>query len=155
MADYQVMVDNNRHTYLFYRDVGKTKHYVSSVEGRVDIVALGRQDQRYLKPCKGTPEHFAEVYLKSHMEISRGARAILRSVLGFPEDSPAPGEAPSFSGGTVDIASISEALGKPASKCRKFLRKLIDKPGGRWEWPPEEAEKIKSMLMECFANEAT
>lgn len=153
MADYQVMVDNNRHTFLFYRDVGKTKHYISTLDGKVDIVALGREDQRRLKPCKSTPEHYAEIFLKSHLEISRAARAILRGILGHSEALTAPGEGPSFSGSVVTIAEISESLGKPPNKCRKFLRKLVDKPGGRWEWSAEEAEKVKVLLIECFSRE--
>lgn len=150
----QVLVDNNRHTFLFYRDVGKTKQCISMVEGKIEVISLGLSDFRRLKPCTSTPEHFAEVYLSSHLEIARSARAILRTILGHSPDLTAQPEATRFSGGVVTIQEISDAIQKPPGKCRKFLRKLVDKPGGRWEWSTEEAEKIKVMLLECFANES-
>lgn len=147
---YSVWVDSGRHTFLQYRDTGKTRHYVSMRDGSIDLVQMNRSEFIRLKPCASTPEHLASVYLKSFMSISRGARAILRGVLGESEDSaPAP-SATSFTGGTVSLAQISEGRGWDLARARKFLRKLVDKPSGRWEWSPEEAQRIESILEECF-----
>lgn len=154
MSDYQVFTDHNRHTFLQYRDMGKTRHYVAMLEGSIDCIQLSAKDFRGLKKYeKCTPEHFAEVYLKSHLPLSRSARAILRGVLG---DSGDPAEGASdkkFSSGTVTLEEILEGTGISPQHARKFLRKTVDKPGGRWAWEPEEAARILEMLVEWNKNE--
>jgi len=153
MSEYAVYQDRNRHTYLQYRDAGKTRHFVTMCSGGIDCVQLTAKDYlRFKKYEKHTPEHFAEVYLKSFLSISRQARVILRGVLGYSSESEAPEERASFSGTSVSLEEIAQANNWEPSKCRKFLRKLVEKPGGRWAWSPEEADKIAGMLKECFAN---
>ena len=152
-SEYKVWVDSNRHTFLQYRDSGKVRHFVTMRDGSIDLVQLRYTEYIKFKPCKSTPLQFAQIYLKSTLWISRSARAILRGVLGETEEKSAQPEAPSFSGGTVTLGDISQVLGKEPSACRKHLRKLVSKPGGRWAWTPEEAEKVVSMLRECFRNE--
>ena len=152
-TEYKVWVDSSRHTYLQYRDTGKVRHFITMESGSIDQVQLKYVDYVKLKPCKSTPEQFARVYLGSCLNISRGARAILRGILGAHTESEAPVEAARFSGGTVSLQEISEVLGKSPTECRKHLRKLVNKPGGRWVWSPEEAEKITNLLRECFINE--
>lgn len=147
--EYSVWVDRNRSTYLQYREVGKTRHYVTMASGRIECEVLGYTEWKALKPIKNnTPENLACIYLNSFIPISSSARAILRGVLGNPEEPLENPRATSFRGGTVGIAEICEGLGIATNVARKHLRRLIDKPGGRWEWPPEEAEKISGMLKE-------
>lgn len=149
-----IFIDHNQHTYLQYRDSGKVRHFVTLRDGSIDCIQLHPKDYlRFKKYVKHTPEHFAEVYLSSYLAISRQARVILRGILGHSSELEAQPEATSFSGGSVGLQEICEASGWEPSKARKFLRKLIEKPGGRWEWSPEEAQKISGMLKECFASE--
>ena len=149
-----VFVDRQRHTFLQYRDNGRTRHFVTMQDGTIECVALSPADYMRFKPVlNSTPEQFAKTYLSSYLPISRSARVVLRGILGQSEDLPAAGERASFSGGSVGIQEIALANNWDPSRCRKFLRKLVDKPGGRWEWSPEEADKITGMLKECFANE--
>jgi hypothetical protein len=152
MSEYQVFINHNRNTFLQYRDAGKTRHYVTMMDGSIDCIQLSAKDYRGLKvEKKSTPEHFAEVYLKSHLSISRPARAILRAVLGESGDIQENPSDPRFSG-SVTLEQIAEGNNWEPSRCRKFLRKLVDKPGGRWAWPPEEAEKITNILRECMSD---
>jgi len=154
MSEHLIFTDHNQHTYLQYRDAGKTRHFVTLRDGSIDCIQLSAKDfMRLKKHTKSTPEHFAEVYLKSFLPMSRQARVVLRGILGYSAESEPTGDAPSFSGGTVGLQELAEVNNWEPSKCRKFLRKLVEKPGGRWEWSPEEAEKIVGMLRECFANE--
>lgn len=151
MSEHPIFIDHNRHTYLQYRDAGKTRHFVTLRDGSIDCVQLSAKDyMRFKKYEKHDAQHFARVYLSSHLDISRQARVILRGILGQSEGAAAPEERASFSGGSVGLQQIAEAGGWEPSRCRKFLRKLVEKPGGRWEWSPEEAEKISAMLKECF-----
>jgi len=90
--------------------------------------------------------------MDSYLDISRSARAILRGILGVTEESQPSDSGPRFTGGTVSLESICEALQLDPSKCRKHLRRLVEKPGGRWEWSSEGAEKITSLLKECFVK---
>lgn len=151
MEQYTIYLDFNRHTYLQYRDAGKTRHFVTLKEGSIECVQLGAKDfMRFKKYDKRTPQQFAEIYLKSHLTISRQAKVILRGVLGYSEDEPAANAATSFSGGSVTLEEIAAVNQWDPSRCRKFLRKTIEKPGGRWAWTPEDAEKIQAMLKEFF-----
>ena len=150
--EYKVFVDRNRHTYLLYRENDKTKQYVSMVSGKIDTVSLGRSEFKDLVEYTAqTPQHFAEVYLKSYMEISRAARAILAGVLGTEIAQTEEPSGSKFSSGSVGLEEICEVLKITPQVARKHLRKLVEKPGGRWEWEPEQAEKIKQMLTECIA----
>ena len=149
----RVWVDRNRHTFLEYRDTGKVRHYVSMIGGSIEVMQMTPTEYKQLEPCLSTPEQFAKTYLKSTLGISRAARAILTGILGATGESvPAP-SATSFHSGTVTLEQISEENNWNPSKARKHLRKLMDKPGGRWAWSPEDAEKIVTMLKECFADE--
>lgn len=151
----RVWVDRNRHTFLEYRDTGKVRHYVTMMNGSIETIQMTPTEFKQLEPCLSTPEHFANTYLKSSLDISRSARAILSTILkGSGQSVPEP-SATSFSQGSVTLEQIVQENNWDAHKARKFLRKLVNKPGGRWAWPPEEAEKIVSMLKECFADEAT
>lgn len=150
--EYKVFVDRNRHTYLLYRENDKTKQYVSMSSGKIDTVSLNRSESKDLVEYTAqTPQHFAKVYLKSYMEISRAARAILAGVLGAEIAHSEESSSPKFSSGAVGLEEICEALKITPQVARKHLRKLVDKPGGRWAWEPEQAEKIKQMLVECLA----
>jgi hypothetical protein len=152
MMEYKVFIDRNRYTYLQYRDGEKTRQFVSMISGKIDTVSLGRAEfNQLIEYTAQTPQHFAEVYLKSYMEISRAARAVLAGVLGGELPLTAEPSAPSFSSGAVGLEEICEALKITPQVARKHLRKLVDKPGGRWEWEPDQAEKIKQMLTECIA----
>lgn len=148
-----VYVDRSRHTFLEFRDTGKVKHYISMLDGTIDIIQMTPAEQKQLKPCSSTPEHFAQTYLNSFLEISRSAKAILKGILGTHSDIPENPGAPRFTEGTVSLEQISQELNLDPSKCRKHLRKLVEKPGGRWAWSPEEAERITTLLKECFASE--
>ena len=150
-----VYVDRSRHTFLEFRDTGKVKHFVTMLNGNIDIVQYSQSEQKSmgLKAHKSSPEHFARVYLSSFLEISRGARAILNGIIGHSSEPIRDTGATSFSGGTVSLEEIAQGLKLDPSKCRKHLRKLVEKPGGRWAWSPEEAEKISALLQECLAHE--
>ena len=154
MSEYQVFFDRNRHTYLQYRDAGKTRHFITMHTGTIECIQLTAKDfLRLRKYDKHGPEHFANTCLKSHLPITRSARVILRGLLGQSKAAGATEERASFSGTSVSLEEISQLNNWEPSKCRKFLRKLVEKPGGRWAWSPEEAEKITVMLKECFTNE--
>lgn len=148
----KVWVDRNRHTFLEYRDSGKVRHYVSMVNGSIEIVQMGQAEYKHLEHCLSTPEHFARIYLKSTLGISRAARAILSGILSDTGESVPEPSGASFSSGTVSLEQICEGFNWNPSKARKHLRKLMEKPGGRWAWSPEDAEKIVTMLKECFAD---
>ena len=155
MSEYQVFFDRNRHTYLQYRDAGKTRHFITMHTGTIECIQLTAKDfLRLRKYDKHGPEHFANTCLKSHLPITRSARVILRGLLGQSEVAGAPEERASFSGTSVSLEEISQLNNWEPSKCRKFLRKLVEKPGGRWAWSPEEAEKITVMLKECFTDDS-
>lgn len=155
MSEYQVFFDRNRHTYLQYRDAGKTRHFITMHTGTIECIQLTAKDfLRLRKYDKHGPEHFANTCLKSHLPITRSARIILRGLLGQSEATGAPEERASFSGASVSLDEIAQMNNWEPSKCRKFLRKLVEKPGGRWAWSPEEAEKITVMLKECFTNDS-
>lgn len=157
MEAYKILIDHNRHTYLQYRDNGKTRNYVSMVDGTIDCVQLPVSGLKGFKVLlKTTPEHFAQTYLNSHLTISRSARAVLRGVLGFSSDSGGENEGAgrsAFSAGTVGIQELAIENNWEPSHCRRFLRKTMDKPGGRWTFSPEEAQKVTNMLKEYFARE--
>ena len=154
MEECAIYLDFNRHTYLQYRDAGKTRHFVCLKNGSIECVQLQAKDFMRLKKYeKRTPQQFAETYLKSHLTITRQARVILRGILGQSGEIPADPAAASFSGGSVTLEQIAEANQWDATRCRKFLRKAVEKPGGRWAWAPEEAEKIQAMLKEYFTND--
>lgn len=155
MSEYQVFFDRNRHIYLQYRDAGKTRHFITMHTGTIECIQLTAKDfLRLRKYDKHGPEHFANTCLKSHLPITRSARVILRGLLGQSEATGATEERASFSGTSVSLEEISQLNNWEPSKCRKFLRKLVEKPGGRWAWSPEEAEKITVMLKECFTNDS-
>lgn len=155
MSEYQVFFDRNRHTYLQYRDAGKTRHFITMHTGTIECIQLTAKDfLRLRKYDKHGPEHYANTCLKSHLPITRSARVILRGLLGQSEATGAPEERASFSGASVSLDEIARMSNWEPSKCRKFLRKLVEKPGGRWAWSPEEAEKITIMLKECFTNDS-
>lgn len=152
----RVYVDRNRHTYLMFRDNEKTRQYVSMVNGQIEIIQLTRREWKELiryKEC--TPEHFAEVYLKSTQDMSRQARAILKSILGQPEEKLSPTESPRFPEGSISLQQLCEVYNWNPSKVRKQLRKLMNKPGGRWNFTPDEADKIVTMVKECLHRENT
>ena len=150
----QIYIDRNSYTYLQYRDSGKVRHFVTLRSGSIECIQLTAKDfMRLRKYDKKSPADFAKTYLSSFLPISRQARVVLRGILGQAEGDMPPERGSSFTGGTVGIQEIAEANQWEPSKCRKFLRKMIEKPGGRWEWSPEEAQKIEAMLRECFANE--
>lgn len=152
----RIYVDRNRHTYLMFRDNEKTRQYVSMVNGQIEIIQMTRREWKELiryKDC--TPEHFAAVYLKSTQDISRQARAILKGILGHPEEKLAPEGGPRFSEGSISLQQLCEVYNWNPSKVRKQLRKLMNKPGGRWNFTPDEAEKIISMVKECLRQETT
>lgn len=150
-STYQVYVDRNRHTYLMFRDNGKTRQYVSMLSGQIEIVQLSQKDFKDLiLRTDTTPQQFAEVYLKSTQEISRSARAILRVVLGGLEEKSSTQEAPRFSSATVSLQEICENYRWNPSRVRKHLRKLMNKPGGRWVFTQDEAQKIINMVKECL-----
>ena len=154
MEHYGIFLDFNRHSYLQYRDAGKTRHFVTLKGGTIECVQLTAKDfMRLKKYDKRTPSQFAQTYLGSSLAISRQARVILRGILGQSEDSAPAEQQPSFSGGSVSLEEIAEANHWDPSRCRKFLRKAIEKPGGRWAWSPEEAEKVQAMLKEFFVTE--
>lgn len=149
MSEYQVFFDRNRHTYLQYRDAGKTRHFITMHTGTIECIQLTAKDfLRLRKYDKHGPEHFANTCLKSHLPITRSARVILRGLLGQSEAAGAPEERASFSGGSVGLPEILEGLALTPMEARKFLRKTVEKPGGRWEWCPDEAIKIRGMLKE-------
>jgi hypothetical protein len=151
----EIFIDHNRHTHLQYKDNGKTRSYVSMADGSIDCVQLSRTEFLRLKPYdKATPEHFAQTYLKSHLAISRAARAILRGISGDPIDKTAEPSDPRFTPGTVDIGYIAAENNWEPSHCRRFLRKTLKKPGGRWNFSPEEAQKITEMLKEYFTRDS-
>lgn len=152
MSEYQVFVDRQRRAYLQYRAGEKSRQYVSIQGGGIDTVSLNKSEfNELIEYTAQTPQHFAQIYLNSYMEISRAARAILVAVLGMSAGSQPDAEGPKFSSGAVSLEEICEALKITPQVARKHLRKLIDKPGGRWAWEPEQAEKIKQMLIECLA----
>ena len=112
MSEHLIFTDHNQHTYLQYRDAGKTRHFVTLRDGSIDCIQLTAKDyMRLKKHLKSTPEHFAEVYLKSYLPMSRQARVVLRGILGYSAESEPTGDAPSFSGGTVGLQQICEARG--------------------------------------------
>lgn len=153
MSEYQVYLDRNRHSYLQYRDAGKTRHFITMHTGTIECIQLTAKDYLRLRPYdKHSPEHFAELCLKSHLGITRSARVILRGLLGQSEAASSTEERASFSGTSVSLDEIAQMNNWEPSKCRKFLRKMVEKPGGRWAWSPEEAEKIAAMLKECFLD---
>lgn len=153
MSEYQVFVDRQRRAYLQYRAGEKSRQYVSINNGGIDTVSLNKSEfSELIEYTTQTPQHFAEVYLNSFMEISRAARAILVAVLGVQTDSQQGAAEAKFSSGAVSLEEICEALKTTPQVARKHLRKLIDKPGGRWAWEPEQAEKIRAMLVECLAK---
>ena len=148
-----IFIDFNRHTFLQYRDNGKTRSYVSMVDGTIDCVQLSSKDFKSLKPyTKTTPEHFAQTYLNSHLTISRSARAILRGILGDSGGEIEERSGPRFSSGVVTLEEIAAANNWNPSHCRKFLRKTMDKPGGRWTFSPDDADKVREMLKEYFSR---
>ena len=152
MSEYQVFVDRQRRAYLQYRAGEKSRQYVSIQGGGIDTVSLNKSEfNELIEYTAQTPQHFAQIYLNSYMEISRAARAILVAVLGMSASSQPDAEDLKFSSGAVSLEEICEALKITPQVARKHLRKLIDKPGGRWAWEPEQAEKIKQMLIECLA----
>src|SRR5574343_1804013 len=155
--EYSVHLDHNRRCLLQYRDTGKVRHYIAISDGVIDCIQLSRKDFLGLKPyVKQTPEHFAEVMLKSTLPISRQSRAILRSVLGLTGVSGAETEgagSPRFSSVGVTIEALAAENNWSPSKCRKFLRKCMEKPGGRWVFSPEEADKVVQMLKEYFSRD--
>ena len=154
MEAYQIFIDHNRHTYLQYRNNGKTRNFVSMVEGSIDCVQLSAKEFRSFKLyTKYTPEHFAKTYLKSHLAISRSARAVLRGILGDSSQENEGAGSPRFSEGTVGIQEIALENNWEPSHCRRFLRKAMDKPGGRWNFSPEEAQRVTEMLKEYFASD--
>ena len=154
--EYSVHLDHNRRCLLQYRDTGKVRHYIAISDGVIDCIQLSRKDFLGLKPyVKQTPEHFAEVMLKSTLPISRQSRAILRSILGLtgvPGAEPEGAGSPRFSSAGVTIEEIAQENNWSPSKCRKFLRKCMEKPGGRWIFDPEKAQEVTTMLKEFFAN---
>lgn len=154
----EIFLDANRYTYLQYKDNGKTRNYVSMVNGSIDCIQLHQSEFRRLKRyTRKSVEHFARVYLNSHLAISRSARAILRGILGYTMDSEpqnGPLGGPRSSSGMVPLEEILEGSWNP-SMARKFLRKNVEKPGGRWAWEPEEAEVIRAMLKEFFHADNT
>lgn len=152
--EYRIYTDRNSYTYLQYRDSGKVRHFITLRTGTIECIQLTAKDFMRFRPYdKKTPAEFAKTYLNSFLPISRQARVILRGIIGESGEDAAASEATSFSGGTVGIQEICDANQWIPGKARKHLRKLIEKPGGRWEWSPEEAQKIEAMLKECFANE--
>ena len=155
--EYSVHLDHNRRCLLQYRDTGKVRHYIAISDGVIDCIQLSRKDFLGLKPyVKQTPEHFAEVMLKSTLPISRQSRAILRSILGLtgvPGAEPEGAGSPRFSSAGVTIEEIAQENNWSPSKCRKFLRKCMEKPGGRWVFSPEEADKVVQMLKEYFSRD--
>ena len=154
MEAYKIFIDHNRYTYLQYRDNGKTRDYVSMVEGSIDCIKLSVRDLKGFKPyTKSTPEHFAKTYLGSHLAISRAARAVLRGVLGDSSPENEGAGSPRFSEGTVGIQEIALENNWEPSHCRRFLRKAMEKPGGRWNFTPEEAQRVTEMLKEYFTSE--
>ena len=153
MSEYSVHLDRNRHAYLQYRDAGKTRHFIILHQGSVECIQLTAKDFLRLRPYdKHGPEHFAQVCLNSHLPVARSARVILRGLLGQSEAADGSSERASFSGSSVSLEEICELNHWEPQKCRKFLRKLVEKPGGRWAWSPEEAEKVTLMLKECFVD---
>lgn len=155
MSQYAVYLDRNRHAHLQYRDAGKTRHFITMYTGTIECVQLTAKDYLRLRPYdKHSPEHFAELCLNSHLPITRSARIILRTLLGQSEVADSTEEQASFSGTSVSLEEIAQVNNWEPSKCRKHLRKMVEKPGGRWAWSPEEAEKIAAMLKECFSDDA-
>ncbi len=154
MTTYLMFTDHNRHTYLQYRDNVKTRDYVAMIDGTIDCIQLAAKDYRGFKKYeKCTPEHFAQVYLNSHLAISRSARAILRGILGQSSETEDRSERASFAGESVTLEEICKDANISPQHARKFLRKAIEKPGGRWAWSPDEAAKILEMLVEWNKDE--
>lgn len=153
MEQAQVYVDRNRNTYLEYRDTGKVKHFVCMLDGSIDTVQLPPKDYKSFIPRDITPQHFAQKYLSSLLPISRSARAILRGFLGDSDEKTEAADSTRFTSGTVSLQEICEGNNWEPSRVRKHLRKLIEKPGGRWAWSPEEAERIVTIIRECMLNE--
>lgn len=154
METYQIFTDYHRHTYLQYRDNGKTRSYIAMVDGSIDCIQLPAKDFRGLKLyTKSTPEHFAKTYLNSYLAISRSARAVLRGILGDSSPESVAAGDPRSESGTVGIQELAAENNWEPSHCRRFLRKAMDKPGGRWNFTPEEAQKVTEMLKEYFSSD--
>ena len=154
----EVYINFNGNTFLKYREVEKVWYFVSLVSGSIETVQLTfneMRSQRLVKYDKSTPQHFAEIYLSSHLSISSQARAVLRPLLGLSGDSSEDSGGPKFSGGSVSLHEICELYSWDPKRVRKHLRKLMNKPGGRWEWDPEEAQKVVEMVKECLLQENT
>lgn len=154
----EVFINFNGNTFLSYRETDKVGCFVSLMSGSIETHQLTINEMRRMKLTrydKCTPQHFAEVYLSSHLAISPQARAILRPLVGLSEDSPEKFGDQKFLGGTVSLQEICEIYSWDPKQVRKQLRKLMDKPGGRWEWDPEEAQKVIAMVKECLPPETT
>ena len=154
----EVFINFNGNTFLSYRETDKVGCFVSLMSGSIETHQLTINEMRRMRLTrydKCTPEHFAKVYLSSHLPITPQARAILRPLVGLFEDSREDFGGQKFSGGTVSLHEICEIHSWDPKQVRKQLRKLMDKPGGRWEWDPDEAQKVIAMVKECLPPETT
>lgn len=154
----EVYLDFNGHSYLKYREADKVWYFVSMVEGTIETIQMTINQMREVRLRiyeKSTVENFARVYLSSYVAISNTARAILRPLAGYIQDHIGDSEPKKFSGGSVSLHEICEEKNWDPKVVRKHLRKIMDKPGGRWEWEPDEAVKIVEIISECLAPATT
>ncbi len=153
---HEVFINFNGNTFLSYRETEKVGCFVSLMSGSIETIQLTINEMRRMKLThydKCTPEHFAKVYLSSYLPITSQARAILRPLVGISGDSIENLGDQKFSSGTVSLQEICEIYSWDPKQVRKHLRKLMNKPGGRWEWDPDEAQKVIAMVKECLPQE--
>lgn len=158
MIEYKVYLDFNGHSFLKYREMERVWYFVTMVDGTIETVHMTPQEfrRKKLKPYdKSSPEKFAQVYWNSYVPMSTTARAILRPLVGEIEDTGTPVEPHKFSSGSVSLHEICEVNKWDCKKARKYLRRTMNKPGGRWEWEADHVDKIVTILRECFLQETT
>lgn len=166
----RVFMKDRTHSYLLLREQRGKGLFLTMEAGTIEVVKVPQDDQgeyfiqernegmvddkevkfiNYpLVPYPRDLSQAARVYWESTLPKSAAADRELRLILGIAasEVSPSDRDDQPHSGAT-SLASICLELGIEASRGRKLLRGVVEKPGERWEWAdPDDLARVREAL---------
>jgi hypothetical protein len=152
------------HSYILVRQGNKYGHFLTMASGSIEMVKILKDGSHYriskrnegedvkehswvswdLVPYPGSLDKAIEIYRRSTLARTAGARDAINELLGVVPHTPRTekprSELPTGHGYTIQ--DLANDLNLDASHLRSELRKRrIAKPGARWEW----GSKIEAM----------
>lgn len=162
----EIFFSRNGYTHIPLGEDDDHAYFISTQSGIIDVYKLPKEETRNLRPNFTKVKYAAKVLLESFIEKSERAQRLLELIVN---DQPLPPVGQyrkkrpqklvkekvvmtQKNPDAIPLKKICAQLDIDPTDARKVLRsEKVSKPGGRWEWPKKEADRITKLLKKAMA----